>query len=497
MLKRLNPRSLRVRLTLWYSCALILLALVLAGASRWAMAVSLDHALDQSLRYRLIGLRGFIDENSREGLERLTARLGGLDHLGELFQVFGPHGELMAQSDGLARHHVSTQLPPDPGAGILYRSAGPPWFPVRMATQRIYVGGQPLIIEVADPQRKFQGVLNEFYAVLYIALPIALVIAAFGGYWLSRRALSPVDQIIDEACAITWSPDGKHVVYEKVDYSPRPQNQLLYSWDPDYEYRYTDVFPSFSKDGTLLLTNKDVDSSIVTMDADDQNKRVVYKALDGVAFAPSWSPDGEWIAFGFGSFLQGRRSGAGKIMLVRRDGTGVQDLTSGMPNAGFPNWSLHGNEIVYRSWGANEMGLRIPNVRDHSVRVLTNGSDNLPDWSPDSSRILFTRSQDGNFDIYTIKPDGTDACRMTTFPANDAHAVWTQDGKYILWNSGEYGFKDEAALYDNSFQPYGSIWIMKADGSDKRQLTDSHWEDAMPCFVPKSAARQTEGVVLP
>ncbi|HEX4773272.1 MAG TPA: ATP-binding protein [Bryobacteraceae bacterium] len=205
MLKRFNPRSLRFRLTLWYSCALILAVLVLAGASRLAMAVSLDHALDQSLRYRLIGLHGFIDENSRQGLEQVTARLGGLNHLGELFQVFGPKGELIAQSDGLARHHASTELPPDPGAGILYRSAGPPWFPVRMATQRIYVEGQPLIIEVADPQGKFHDVLGEFYTVLSVALPIALLIAVFGGYWLSRRALAPVDQIIDEACAISPS----------------------------------------------------------------------------------------------------------------------------------------------------------------------------------------------------------------------------------------------------------------------------------------------------
>jgi Tol biopolymer transport system component len=286
-----------------------------------------------------------------------------------------------------------------------------------------------------------------------------------------------------------WSPDGKQVVYEKVDYAPRPQNQLLYSWDPNYEYRYTDVFPSFSGDGTLLVTNKDVDSSIVTMDANGENKHVVYKA---VAFAPSWSPNGQWIAFGFGSFLQGRRTGEGKIMMVRRDGTGVQELTSGMPNAGFPSWSSDGKEIVYRSWGPNEMGLRILNLQDHSVRVLTNESDNLPYWSPDGSRILFTRKQGENFDIYTIKPDGTDVRRLTTFPANDAHAVWTDDGKYVMWNSGEYGFKDEAALYDNSFQPYGSIWIMKADGTGKRQLTDSRWEDAMPCFVPKARVHGTE-----
>jgi signal transduction histidine kinase len=166
------------------------------------MAVSLNHALDQGLRHRLIGLHGFIDENSQEGLDRLTLKLRELDHLGELSQVFGPHGELMAQSYGLSRHHVSTEPPPDPGAGMLFRNAGPRWFPVRMATQRIFVGGQPLTIEVADPQAKFSGVLNEFYSVLYVALPIVLVIAALGGYWLSSKALRPVDQIIDEARAI-------------------------------------------------------------------------------------------------------------------------------------------------------------------------------------------------------------------------------------------------------------------------------------------------------
>lgn len=85
-------------------------------------------------------------------------------------------------------------------------------------------------------------------------------------------------------------------------------------------------------------------------------------------------------------------------------------------------------------------------------------------------------------------------CRSSDVIALHQHAVWSQDGKHILWNSGEYGFKDEAALYDNSFQPYGSIWMMNADGTGKRQLTDSHWEDAMPCFVPAPAvaARASE-----
>ncbi len=47
-----------------------------------------------------------------------------------------------------------------------------------------------------------------------------------------------------------------------------------------------------------------------------------------------------------------------------------------------------------------------------------------------------------------------------------------------------YGFRAEAALYDETFQPYGQIFVMHADGSGKRMLTDSLWEDAMPLLVP-------------
>ena len=123
-------------------------------------------------------------------------------------------------------------------------------------------------------------------------------------------------------------------------------------------------------------------------------------------------------------------------------------------------------------------------VATGAVQVLTTEYDNMPFWSPDGSLIAFTRKHDGNnFDIYTIRPDGSGLRQLTTTPANDAHAVWTKDSKFLMWNSGIYGFKDEAALYDNTFQPYGGIFVMNADGSNKRQLTDSPWEDSMPRYV--------------
>jgi Tol biopolymer transport system component len=283
-----------------------------------------------------------------------------------------------------------------------------------------------------------------------------------------------------------WSPDGRKVIYQKVDFAPRPQNMPLYSWDRSYEYRYTDVFPQLSRDGKLVVTEKDADSSIVVMDPDGSNKeRVFHAAGNGLAFAPSWSPDGQWIAFGFGNFFGDRHKTRAKIMMVRRDGTGAQDLTGDTPHSGFPSFSADGKRIVYRVWGEKDYGLRILDLEDRSVKVLTTEPDNLPGWSPDGSRIVFTRRQtDGNYDVFTIRPDGSDLRRLTGSPAVDGHAMWSTDGKHILWNSGMNGWRDEAALYDNTFQPYGPIFIMNADGTDKRPLTDSPWEDAMPQFIP-------------
>lgn len=285
-----------------------------------------------------------------------------------------------------------------------------------------------------------------------------------------------------------WSADGQKVIYEKPDFKSLAQNELLYSWDRDNEYRYTDSFPTLSNDGKLAVTEQSQNSSIAIMDPDGSNRQRVFDAAGkGLAFRPSWSPDGQWIVFGFGQWFQNRPVSPARIMRVRRDGTGVEVLTDGPQNAGFPSCSPDGKHIVFRLWNNGEQGgLRILNLEDRSVRVLTNAYDNVPDWSPDGRRIVFTRKlADGNFDIFTIHPDGNGLQRLTTSGANDAHAVWTADGR-ILWNSGYYGFREEAALYDNSFQPYGQIWVMNADGSNKKVLTDSLWEDSQPLYIPTS-----------
>lgn len=303
-----------------------------------------------------------------------------------------------------------------------------------------------------------------------------------------------------------WSPDGRSMIYEKVTFQPvRPLMKPLYSWDKDWDYRFTDVFPVLSRTGELAVTEKQLgNSSIVIMKADGSDRRKIFdpaqhgqdpallaRGMAG-AFQPTWSPDGQWVAFGVGVWFQQRERGQATIMRVRRDGTGLEALTDGTVHSGFPSYSADGKEIVYRAWGESDKGLRILNLEDRTTRVLTEEYDNLPGWSPDGRRIVFTRRVTAtNFDVFTIRPDGTDLQRLTTNGANDGHAVWSADGR-ILWNSGMYGFRDEAALYDNTFQPYGQIFVMNADGSDKRILTDSLWEDSMPLFIPADLLRPSQ-----
>lgn len=290
-----------------------------------------------------------------------------------------------------------------------------------------------------------------------------------------------------------WSRDGKQVVYHSGPIAtiaaPRSPGQVLAGTDDGrFELVYASGFPAVSPDGRLLVVSErtgrgrpDDRTALAVWHTDGTNPRRIFRA-EGTAMGPQWSPDGRWIAVGAGNYFHARTR-PGQVVLVKPDGSEVRPLSTGPDNAGFPSWSPDGAQVAYRSWSDTAGGLRVIRVADGMVRALTAGYDNFPSWSPTGDRIAFSRLADGDFDIYTMRPDGSDVRQLTRAPGNDSHPVWSADGAFVLFSSSRFGFKDEAPLADIP-QPYGELFIMRADGSDQRPLTDNRWEEGTPAWQP-------------
>lgn len=302
----------------------------------------------------------------------------------------------------------------------------------------------------------------------------------------------------------SWSFDGTKVVYQAGQletmhhYSNTPAGELLGIVDDSgFELKYASGWPALSPDGRTLAVSERTPSAdrmaLVMWDTDGTNPRRVYTD-DVTVMGLEWSRDGEWLTFGAGGFFQQRTSAPAQIMIMRSDGSDARAVTTESGNAGFPSWSPDGTQIVYRYWTNNELseGLRIVDVATGESRVLTREYDTLPQWSPKGDQIMFTRYAPDErypydeFDIWSIRPDGTGLKRLTDAEGNDAHSSWSPDGEYILWSSSRFGYKDESPLTINQPQPYAELFIMNADGSNQRPLTDNQYEEGTPAFLPEA-----------
>jgi Tol biopolymer transport system component len=300
--------------------------------------------------------------------------------------------------------------------------------------------------------------------------------------------------------AAAWSPNGEKIVFHKRLTFQRKPWVKTFSRNSEYELSLVAGGPSFSPDGERFAfvgpAQNAKGAGVAIASAGGETSQVVFRDSTRNILAPQWSPNGEKIIFGIGNFAaffngfhsqflqpEDRAEGGAQIAMINPDGSGYRELTSGANNNGFPSMSPDGKRFVYRTFGPDGDGLRVMDIETKKVTSIAGGYDNFPLWSPRGDLIMFSRQDQGDYEIYTIKPDGTNLKRLTHSRGNDAHMAWSPDGSHILFASTRMGFKDEAT-YTDAPQPYGEIFVMRADGSDVKQLTDNQWEEGTPAWRP-------------
>lgn len=192
------------------------------------------------------------------------------------------------------------------------------------------------------------------------------------------------------------------------------------------------------------------DEQIFTMNADGSGRRLVSTGL-GRCTCSYFSPDGKWIYF---SSTHAKDKGAQKPV----------DMSKGYV------WMVNPNFALYKV-RPNGKGLR-------RVRQLP-GYFAEATIAPDGSYMTWTSDFEGDLEIYRSDLDGRNIRRLTSEEGYDGGPFVSWDGKQIVYRRSLPFANDQerqeyrALLAEHLVRPSKlEIWVMSADGANKRRVTD-------------------------
>lgn len=259
--------------------------------------------------------------------------------------------------------------------------------------------------------------------------------------------------------------------------------------------------------GSGSAVHAETSRQIEPLSAEKRFRSVKQITFGGENAEAYFSRDGQWLT------LQSTRDGLScdQQYVMRVDGTGVRRVSDGrgkttcgwfFPGGDrlfFASTSAHDSACPPRPdpssgyvWPLDRYDIYSANRDGTGVRRLTHYDVYTAEgvMSPDGKRIVFTSLKDGDLDIYTMNVDGSDVRRLTNTPGYDGGAWWSPDGTQIVYRANHPTDSTELKAYrglldQRLVRPSKvELYIMNADGSNQRQVTNLGGANFGPSWTP-------------
>jgi TolB protein len=235
-------------------------------------------------------------------------------------------------------------------------------------------------------------------------------------------------------------------------------------------------YPAWSADGKKIVFQNDADDAdefgrdLWVMDANGRNRVNITNTPNVDEWQPAWFPSGKKIAY----------AGIEVLTLNARYGSKVTKTTRLTEDGSFPAVSPNGKRLAFTSDRDGDAEIYVmrtdaregPNNRP--VKLTDNATyyDSQPDWSPDGSRIVYSSPRGGNWeDIFVMRADGSGKKNLTRSPAREQYPAFSPDGKYIVFTSDRGGDQE--------------IWKVRLDGTGLTQVTSDGLRNHQPDWQPR------------
>ena len=228
-----------------------------------------------------------------------------------------------------------------------------------------------------------------------------------------------------------WSPDASRIAFTcYVPFRGITSAQIcIYSTESNHlisfpRYRGTNAAPAWSPDGSELafMSSQGGDPEIYVSDINGGHlHRVTFAA--GVNTSPTWNPKtGKQIVF------VSDRAGTPVLYLSDSDGSNVQKID--LPDMGYvidPSWSPNGQLVAF-SWRrpSGNYDIYVMDIVSHQLVELTRdaGRNERPSWAPDGRHLVFESTRTGTRQIWSMLADGSQP-RQLTYQGQNESPNWS------------------------------------------------------------------------